>query len=278
MACPGAQHHLPCGHLLPLSPQPNPQPRRPPAVERHPVHQRAAADDQVRPSPRRLQVGFVGRDPPPARAADRIAGHTLRPWRVQVRVPGIAQRQRRLLHALVHRAPRAFRRPVDRHRPIQPVLAGRAVGIRLEPPEERQHRVRRPSLAPHLRPFVERRSDPPDGDLAIHHAAAAQAAAAPIQMRLLRPCAPGHQPGVLPLMLQGGREDDPQRVRAPHLVRRLVRAPVPSGLQQQHPPRRVFRQPGRHDGARRPAAHHDHVPRRIRHAAPYRNTSRRDPK
>jgi len=94
--------------------------------------------------------------------------------------------QRRIAQAAIDRAPAVRRRAVDRQRPAASMTFGIAeFQIVLDHGEQRHHVLGRPAGTAKVSPFVEGIGHAADRDLAVHHRAAAEALAAPVEARLL---------------------------------------------------------------------------------------------
>ena len=197
------------------------------ARQQYAVNQGVAHHLEVRPPARRLQIGVIGGHAPPFATVDRVARDTLCLRIVEVRVPGIAECQRRVPQRQIHRPPALRRRAGDG----QPAARTAELWIVLDRVEQRQHVGRGPSLAPRLGPGVERRTDAADGDLRVHRRTAAERATTPVEPGLLTAGAPCHQPRPLPVRLVDGLMHERDDVGAQQRRWRLVRPPVAAGLQ-----------------------------------------------
>ena len=182
----GRQHDQGRAQLAPAVAGAGAHADRPAAVEQDLVDQGVAANLQIRPAARRLEITVAGRDAHAVTAVDGVAADPFGFGRVEVVRPGIAEPEGRVLEGAVDRAPAFQRGAVDRDRPAATVIGLVAIGqVVLETVEERQHVAARPALAAHLRPLVESVEHAADGDLAVDRGAAADPAATPQQARRL---------------------------------------------------------------------------------------------
>ncbi len=200
------------------------------------------ADLQIGAAARRLEITLIGGDATAVAAVDGIAGDAFAVRPVDVSTPGITAGQRRIAQAAIDRAPCLLWRAIDRQRAAAPMsLAVAELLIVLDDREERHDLARGPAGAAVRRPFIEGIGDTADGDLAVHHRAAAKPLAAPVEARLLACDAASQEIGPLPLLLEFALVNDRDRIRRHDLPGRLIGAPVEPRFQQQHPPVAVFR-------------------------------------
>src|SRR5262249_4222599 len=130
-------------------------------------------------------------------------------------------------------APRVARRPVDRDRSAATVEGPVAeVEVVFQADEGRQDLPTRPAGAALLGPEVEVFEHAADGDLAVDRGAAAHTAPAPVEARFLGGRAAGHQ-GVVAETAVLWVVDDVERVGNLHGYRRVRRAVVGAGLEQE---------------------------------------------
>ena len=256
----GAEHDLGRRDLLPCVAEAHAHAAGARAVEQYAIDQRTAADREVRPAARGFEVAVIGGDAPAIAQVDRVAGNALALRRVEVGLPAIPRCQRRVAQADIHRAPLRDRHAEDRQRAAL-ADAGRdaGIGVVLDGVEDGQHVARRPAFAARLGPGIEGRGHAADGDLRIDGGGPAHRLAAPVEFRLLGGGAARHQPWPLPFRLVPRVVHEGDDVRAAQRGGRFRRAPVAPGLQQQHAPARILRQPCRERRASGTGTHHDHV-------------------
>ncbi len=226
---------------------------RPPRTARGPPARRRGSPGSGGPG--RLEIRLVGGDAATVAQVDRVAGHALALRRIQVRVPRIAGGKRGGAEGAVDLAPGGLRRAIHRQRP-RPGTGPASSSMASNSGSTSRGG---PALASELGPLVERRGHAADGDLRVDGRTAAQRPAAPVEAGSCAARAARHQPRPLPRGLVRRVVHERDDVGAEHRRRRLRRAPVPPGLEQQHPAggiRRELRGGGGTGGA---AADHDDV-------------------